>query len=112
MKKIIAGIMILASMSSFAQIITVDDSIYAAIAKLTKSHTESSGVEQLKQEIEQKYGVKCEGSSSTVFPDISKQVKYSAVCKGETEMKLTIKSKFKATKDSYEFNVKSYAVEL
>jgi hypothetical protein len=112
MKTLLIGLLTLTSMSSYAQIIVTDDSIYDAMVKLTKSHAESSGVEQMKQEIELKYRVKCDGNSSTVFPDVTKQVKYSAECKGEKDVKLTIKSKFKSSESGYDFSVKSYSVEL
>lgn len=112
MKKIMTAALVLISFSSFAQIIPVDRSAYAVLEELTKSHSASPGVEQIKQEIEQKYSVKCEGSSLTILPDVTKQVKYTADCVGKRDLKLIIKSKFKAGKDKFEFRVKSYKVEL
>jgi hypothetical protein len=112
MKKLLLGLLTLTSLSSYSQVIEIDDSVYEAMLNLTKSHTESSGVEQIKQEIENKYSVKCVGNSSSVFPDVTKQVKYSAKCIGEKNLKLTIKSKFKTEKSGYDFSVKSYIVEF
>jgi hypothetical protein len=112
MKKIIAGIFALASLSAFSQIVEFDDSASQAMKRLMKSHTESSTVAQIKQEVEAKYNVICEGSSSVIFPDMTKQVKYSAACKGNSNLKLTVVSKFKAASESFDFEVKSYSVDL
>lgn len=115
MKKFIALLVALSSLSAFSQVMyPLPDfsEINEAMAKLMKAHTESTGVQEVKADVEQKYGAKCEGNSSSFSPDISKQVKYTATCKGENEFKLTIKSKFKSSKSGVEFTLKSYEVKF
>lgn len=114
MKKLLVGLLALGTLSVFAQSIdSTDPSIGNAMKKLTSSHSKSEGVAELKAEIESKYGVLCEGSSSTVFPDVTKIVKYKAQCKGETQrMSLTVKSSFSKSNNNYDFLVKSYRVEI
>ena len=116
MKLIIASLVALSSLSAFSQIqgpLFPDFSgVDEAMARLVKAHTESSGVQEVKADVEQKYAAKCEGSSSSFSPDISKRVKYTATCKGENEFKLTIKSKFKSSKSGVEFSLMSYELKF
>lgn len=116
MKFILVSLIALSSLTAFSQVIDPVEldfsSVQEAMSKLTKDHSESAGVNEIKQEVESKYGVKCEGNSSASFPDATKQVKYVADCKGGSQLKLTIKSKFQSSKPGIEFSVKSYEVEL
>ena len=109
MKKVIPAIMILFSLTSFAQIVDIDVSVYEGMVKLVKAHNESVGVSKIREEIEQKYKVKCEDRNIVIFPAVSNRVTYRGKC-GKVSLK--IRSSFSYSNDDYSFQVRTYKVTL
>jgi hypothetical protein len=104
--------LIISAQTALAQFIQVDPSIYDAMDKLIQGHTDSPGVQKMKAKIESEYGVTCQGDTQTIFPDITKRVKYVAHCKGKTSLKLEVTSKFSYTKTSVAYEVKKFSVKF
>lgn len=107
----VLGALLLAS-PAFAGIDETDPSIGDAMRKLSRGHSESVGVREIKAKIEREYAVNCSGRSSTVFPDITKQVTYRAVCEGTAPVELKVISSFSSSGSTFEYNVKSYSVSF
>ena len=83
------------------------------LKSVTSSYSSSQVVAELQSEIESKYDVFCEGSSLTLFPDISKTIMYRAKCIGELrKVSLNIKSKFSYSANGFDFKLKSYKVKI
>jgi hypothetical protein len=109
MKKLFLCLIVFASVSSFAQTIPMHDAVYEEALKLAREHSESASVLKIKQEIENKYGVSCSGSSRAFFPLLADVVTYVGQC---GDLRLSIKSKFYKDQGRYVFTMISYSVKF
>lgn len=110
MKKIGMILLALISVAAFAHV--VDSTMTKAIDALISAYSESSLVQQLKQDVEEKYNVRCESGSSAFSAESPTLVTFTTRCTGEQKVKLTVESKYSMREESFNFEIKSYKVGL
>lgn len=111
MKTFLSVLLILGSLSSFAQVAGTGE-VYLAIKNLAKAHTESINVQEIRNEVESRYNVVCRGKSRMLAPALNMIVVYKARCTGDQTIDVVIKSSAEVANEAAKFTLKNYKVSF